>query len=142
MALGALFISLLLLFIVGAVFLVNMPTQTAVTPETPPETPVVAAITDPIALKGQGLFQNNCAQCHAATAEKVVGPGLKGVAQRIPGNGWIYKWVHNSQAVIAAGDTYGNKIFNEYGKLAMQSFPDLSNEDIDAIMKYIEEAGK
>ena len=31
--------------------------------------------------KGKSLFTNNCAQCHAVTDEKVVGPGLKGIEE-------------------------------------------------------------
>ena len=34
--------------------------------------------------KGEGLFKGNCAQCHATSAEVLVGPGLKGVRQRRP----------------------------------------------------------
>ena len=34
--------------------------------------------------KGKTLFTNNCAQCHAVTGDKVVGPGLKGIEERAP----------------------------------------------------------
>ena len=38
------------------------------------------------AAAGKALFEgNNCNTCHAVTAEKLVGPGLKGVVQRTPG---------------------------------------------------------
>jgi cytochrome c2 len=91
------------------------------------------------AAKGKTIFSNNCASCHAVTEEKVLGPGLKGVEQRTPGKEWLYKWIRNSSAVIASGDAYANQVFNANGKIQMTSFPDLSNEDIDGILAYIEQ---
>lgn len=94
------------------------------------------------AAAGKALFEgNNCNTCHAVTAEKLVGPGLKGVVQRTPGKEWLYKWIKNSTAVIASGDEYANKIYNEYAKVQMASYPDLTNGDIDNILAYIESAG-
>lgn len=92
------------------------------------------------AAAGETLFKNNCAACHAASDEVVVGPGLKGVLQRVPNKDWLYKWVKNSSSVIASGDQYANQIFNKFNKLQMQSFPDLQNGDIDNILAYIESA--
>ncbi|WP_410528575.1 c-type cytochrome [Spirosoma sp. KUDC1026] len=90
--------------------------------------------------KGKTLFNNNCAQCHAVTEETVVGPGLKGIQQRAPGKEWLYKWIKNSSAVIASGDAYANQVFNKFGQIQMTSFPSLSNEDIDGILAYVEQA--
>ena len=92
--------------------------------------------------KGKALFAGNCAQCHAVTDEKVVGPGLKGVEQRTPGKEWLHKWIHNSSALIATGDAYANQVFNANGKVQMSSFTNLSDADIDGILAYIDQAGK
>lgn len=92
--------------------------------------------------KGKTLFTNNCAQCHAVTAEKVVGPGLKGIEQRAPSRDWLHKWVRNSSAVIATGDAYANQVYNANGKVQMSSFPSLSDADIDGILAYIDAASK
>lgn len=92
------------------------------------------------AAKGETLFKNNCAQCHAVTDERVVGPGLKGVSGRHD-FAWLAKWVRNSQAVIASGDPYAVKIYNEYSKAQMTSFPNLSDDDIKGIFAYIDQAG-
>lgn len=93
------------------------------------------------AAAGEALFKsNNCNTCHAVTAEKLVGPGLKGVVQRTPGKEWLYKWIKNSTALIKTGDEYANKIYNEYGGVQMASYPDLTNGDIDNILAYIESA--
>lgn len=92
--------------------------------------------------KGKTLFTNNCAQCHAVTSEKVVGPGLKGIRERAPGGDWLHKWIKNSSALIASGDQYANQVFNANGKVQMSSFPSLSDADIDGILAYIDQAGK
>ena len=92
--------------------------------------------------KGKTLFTNNCAQCHAITAEKVVGPGLKGIESRTPGKDWLHKWIRNSSAVIASGDAYANQVFNANGKVQMSSFPSLSDADIDGILAYIAQGDK
>ena len=91
------------------------------------------------AVKGEALFKNNCAQCHAVTDERVVGPGLKGVSSRHD-FAWLSKWVRNSQAVIASGDAYAVKIYNEYSKAQMTSFPNLSDDDIKGIFAYVDKA--
>ncbi|MCE6988786.1 c-type cytochrome [Dyadobacter sp. CY323] len=91
------------------------------------------------AAKGESIFKNNCAQCHAVTDERVVGPGLKGASSRHD-FGWLSKWVRNSQAVIASGDPYGVKIYNEYAKAQMTSFPNLSDDDIKSIFAYVDQA--
>lgn len=92
--------------------------------------------------KGKTLFTNNCAQCHAVSAEKVVGPGLKGIESRAPSKDWLHKWIRNSSAVIATGDAYANQVFNANGKVQMSSFPSLTDADIDGILAYIDEANK
>jgi mono/diheme cytochrome c family protein len=91
------------------------------------------------AAKGESLFKNNCAQCHAVTDERVVGPGLKGVTSRLE-MPWLIKWVKNSQAVIASGDPYAVKLYNEYSKAQMTSFPNLSADDIKGIFAYVDQA--
>ena len=91
------------------------------------------------AAKGESIFKNNCAQCHAPTDERVVGPGLKGASSRHD-FAWLSKWVRNSQAMIASGDPYAVKIYNEYSKAQMTSFPNLSDDDIKAIFAYVDQA--
>ncbi len=87
---------------------------------------------------GEQLFKANCAQCHNPVKD-LTGPALKGVDSRVPSKEWLYKWVHNSAAVIASGDKYANEIYAKYNKTAMTSFPNLSTEEIDAIVKYVDD---
>jgi cytochrome c2 len=90
--------------------------------------------------KGKTLFSNNCAQCHAVTEEALVGPGLKGVRQRTPGDEWLKKWIRNSSALIASGDAYAVQVFNKFNKIQMSNFPNLTDEDITGILDYIDSA--
>ncbi|MRT15717.1 c-type cytochrome [Vitellibacter sp. q18] len=83
---------------------------------------------------GESLFKANCAACHKLDA-KAVGPALRGVADKFDRD-WLYKWIHNSQALIASGDAQAIKIFEENNKAIMTPFPALSETDIDNILAY------
>ena len=96
-------------------------------PLTPAETAAVAA--------GDALFKNNCAQCHDVN-EKVVGPALAGITKRRPAS-WVVSWVHNSAKVIASGDDYAVKLYEDNGKQQMPSFPQLSEKDIKDILAWV-----
>lgn len=87
---------------------------------------------------GKAIFQANCAACHNPLKD-ATGPALQGVSGRAPSKDWIYKWVRNSAAVIGSGDKYANDLFNKWNKTAMTAFPALSNEEIDAVINYVEE---
>lgn len=84
---------------------------------------------------GKALFMANCATCHNPLKD-ATGPALKGVDTRSPGMDWLHDWVHNSSAVIATGDPYAVKLKAKW-KTVMTPFPNLSNEDIDAIITYV-----
>jgi mono/diheme cytochrome c family protein len=84
---------------------------------------------------GKALYENNCTQCHAISADVVVGPGLKGVHSRRP-LPWLIKWIRNSTVLIQSGDAYANEIYNKFGKTQMQSF-DFKDEEIISIVAYI-----
>ncbi|MFD1874215.1 c-type cytochrome [Hymenobacter bucti] len=85
---------------------------------------------------GDALFKANCTQCHAVN-EKVVGPALAGITKRRPAS-WLVSWVHNPAKVIASGDAYAVKLFDDYGKQQMPSFPQLSDKDIKNIVAWVE----
>jgi len=89
---------------------------------------------------GDGLFKNNCAQCHAVN-DKVVGPALAGISKR-RSIGWLIPWVKNSSKVIAAGDEYAVKLFNENGKQQMPAFSQLSDKDIKNIVAWVNSQDK
>lgn len=92
------------------------------------------------AAKGEELFKNNCAQCHAATAEVVVGPGLAGIEERRD-YAWIKKWINNPMGVIASGDKYANELYNKYNKTQMTAFGAFGDAEVKAILAYVKSAG-
>ena len=102
--------------------------QTAVAPPVA----VVAAAGNPEA--GKALFNANCAACHKMDA-KMTGPALRGVTAR-HSKEWLHKWIPNNKALIASGDAEALKIYNEYNKVAMNLFPQLSVADVDNIIAY------
>jgi len=86
---------------------------------------------------GKALFNSNCAACHKLD-KKGVGPALRGVVERHDRE-WFYKWISNSQELIASGDAEAVALSKEWNGAVMQSFPGLSNTDIDNILAYTSE---
>ena len=92
------------------------------------------------AANGKQLFNQNCAACHALN-RKMTGPALANVESRLAeeeglDKEWLYAWIKNSAGMISSGDSYANKIYEEYNQAAMTAFPTLSNADIDDILAY------
>ncbi len=76
---------------------------------------------------------------------KLIGPALYQVKSRWvelddyqgkTGEEWLYAWIKNSQGVIKEGMPYAVSLYGEYNKSIMNTFPQLSTEDIDAILAY------
>jgi len=90
-----------------------------------------------IAQDGATLFKSNCANCHMVDKD-YTGPALKGWSTRVPAGDWIYNWVHNPTAMVGK-DAYAKGLFDKWKPTMMTAFPQLKNEEIDAIMKYVDE---
>lgn len=86
--------------------------------------------------KGKELFNSLCAACHKPYRDGV-GPKLHGVTERRDMD-WLYKWIRNSQQLIKSGDSQAVQLYEEWNKVAMNAFPQLSDEDIDDILAYVE----
>ncbi|MBL7910485.1 MAG: c-type cytochrome [Bacteroidia bacterium] len=88
---------------------------------------------------GEKLFKQNCAVCHKShDDQKLTGPGLKGVFDRVPKGDWITKWILNSEKMIKSGDAYANKIYSENGKAAMTVFEgQLDEKQVASIVAFI-----
>ncbi len=85
---------------------------------------------------GAAIFKSNCASCHNPLKD-ATGPALQGVDKRVPSKEWLHKWVKNPAGTIASGDKYANDIYNKWGKTQMTAFPNLSDEEIDAVVTYV-----
>ncbi len=86
---------------------------------------------------GEALFKANCASCHKPDKD-FTGPALKGWKDRVPGGDYIYNWIHNS-AVVRETDPYAKALFAKWNKTQMTAFPQLKKEEIDAILKYVDD---
>src|SRR6187399_2327217 len=91
-----------------------------------------------LAADGKALFKANCAACHKPD-KPFTGPALQGWKDRVPSVEWVYKWVANSTNLIESGDAYAKKVWEANNKVTMTSFTQLKKEDIDAILKYVDD---
>jgi len=86
---------------------------------------------------GKALFQSNCASCHNPI-KVITGPALKGVTERVPDKKLLHDWIRNNAKVLASGNPYFTGLFNQYNKTTMNTFPTITDGEIDAILKYVE----
>ncbi|MGH1438281.1 MAG: c-type cytochrome [Lewinella sp.] len=92
---------------------------------------------------GKTIFRNNCAACHAGDMKtNLTGPALGGMRERWRDHGGdttLYAWIRNSQKMIALGENqHAQKLWGEWGPTIMNSFENLTDEEIDAVIGYIE----
>jgi hypothetical protein len=90
-----------------------------------------------MAQDGKALFQSDCASCHNPI-KVVTGPALKGVTSRVTDPKLLHAWIRNNAAVLASGNKYFNDLYVQFNKTPMNTFPQLTDPEIDAILKYIE----
>ncbi len=97
------------------------------------------ASADPVIDQGKALFKTNCAQCHNRNMkDDLTGPALGGSQERWESEELLYSWIRNSQGVIASGNEYAISVYNKYNKSVMNPFPNLKDEEIAAILAYID----
>lgn len=86
--------------------------------------------------EGETLFKSKCTTCHAVGRD-MVGPALAGMSER-HSEEWLISWIHNSQAMIASGDETAVQLFEDWNRLVMTSFTDLSDDQIRSIIAYVD----
>jgi mono/diheme cytochrome c family protein len=95
-----------------------------------------------VAQDAKALFKNNCAACHSKDMKTAsTGPALGGAEER-----WaaypkedLYSWIRNSSAMIESGHPRAKELWSEWGPTVMTSFTGLKDEEIDALLVYINE---
>lgn len=87
--------------------------------------------------KGEKLFKSYCASCHSPGANQLVGPGLSGVYDKYERE-WLYKWIKNSQELIASGDADAVAVYEQFNKVLMPAQP-VNDGEIDLILAYIKD---
>jgi len=92
---------------------------------------------------GQAIFKTYCASCHKPDVD-FTGPLLKGARAREAAAGlpkdWVYKWVQNSTSMVNT-DPYAKQMYAKYNSV-MTAFPDLKNEEIDAVLDWADKYEK
>ncbi len=91
------------------------------------------------AAKGSKLFKTNCAACHKLEGT-LVGPGLLKIGDKREKK-WLKDWIKDNNALIASGDKLAKEVA-EFSPAAMTPFPNLSDQDLEDILKYLEEGDK
>jgi cytochrome c2 len=87
---------------------------------------------------GEKLFKQNCAMCHTMTDQKLTGPGLAGVAGRVPGGDWLQRYILNNYKMMNEGDPYAVKVFNENGGGGMPAYDGaLNSDELNTLIKYL-----
>ena len=93
--------------------------------------------------EGKILFKNYCAQCHAKDMKSALtGPALVNAEEN-----WadydrveLYGWIRNSQKLITDGHPRATELWNEYKPTVMTAFPNLTDDNIESILAYIQVA--
>ena len=96
------------------------------------DAPEVETVTESVS--GEMLFKRNCAQCHLPNKD-FMGPALAGVEARWKSKELLYKFIRNSEEVIKT-DAYAKELFIKWKELPMLPYPQLTDEEIDAILVY------
>lgn len=84
---------------------------------------------------------NGCGACHAKDMRSdLTGPALGGVTAR-----WadypredLYAWIRNSPKLVASGHPRAVAIYEEWDETPMNTYPGLTDEDIENLLAYIE----
>src|SRR5205085_7967726 len=87
-----------------------------------------------IIAKGENLFNEKCNGCHNIYYEGI-GPELAGVTS-VNSVSWLKNFIRDPQKTIESGDTTAQKLSKRF-KSVMPSFSYLSDEDIDAVLAYL-----
>ena len=93
------------------------------------------------AAAGKTIFMSKCASCHNVL-KKGTGPALAGLEER---HIWadhkeLLAWINNPAAYMAK-DPYTQGLKAEYGSM-MTAFADVTLQDVDNIVAYVNEAAK
>ncbi|MEJ7768795.1 MAG: PQQ-dependent sugar dehydrogenase [Chitinophagaceae bacterium] len=91
-----------------------------------------------IIAQGEANFNRYCSGCHNFRQDGI-GPQLGGLTKKVS-TSWIHNFVRNPQKVISSGDQRAQQLYKKY-KVVMPSFATLSNNDLDAIVAFMQTHG-
>ncbi|MGC4035681.1 MAG: cytochrome c [Chitinophagaceae bacterium] len=98
--------------------------------------PVAPPVMSESAAWGKILFNSKCASCHQIYKD-ATGPNFIGFEERGP---WkdrtkLYAWIRNPSKFMET-DAYTKGLKEKYGSM-MTAFPDITDQEVDAIVNYI-----
>lgn len=94
--------------------------------------------TIPQTSNGERLFKQNCAVCHSMGKQKLTGPGLQGLLDRVPKGEWLKNYILNNNKMIISGDYYAKKLVDDNGGAdGMGEFEFFKNDEINSLIRYI-----
>lgn len=83
---------------------------------------------------GKTLFETHCSACHSFT-QPTIGPNLSGLTREVDSD-WIKKFISNPNQLIESGDPRAKSLFEKY-KSYMPAFPQLKEDELDALLSYM-----
>ena len=86
------------------------------------------------AKKGEKLYKINCKICHDLD-KKGIGPPLRNIEKK-KSNKWLHLWIKDNKKLRDSGDKDAIAIYKEYNGMVMQTFPNLTKENIENILEY------
>jgi cytochrome c2 len=96
---------------------------------------IKTASTDLTELGKQLFSSKGCNTCHNITDQKLVGPGLKGVAQRRTKD-WIIAMIYKPDSMLD-NDPIAKQLLKEYNNVRMVLLQPVSKEEAEAIYEYL-----
>lgn len=94
----------------------------------------VAQEIDPAVEHGKEIFKANCAACHKLEG-KLIGPELLKITEKRDAE-WLLAWIKDNNALAASGDKLAQEV-QASNPAVMTPFPQLSDEDIQDVLKYL-----
>jgi len=101
--------------------------------EAAPKAAPVAQEVDPGVERGKQIFKVNCAACHKMEG-KLIGPELFKITDKRDPE-WLKAWIKDNNALVASGDKLAKEV-QDSNPAAMTPFPQLSDQDLDDLLKY------
>jgi cytochrome c2 len=93
---------------------------------------------NPLVEHGKAVFQTNCSSCHNLKND-IVGPSLNGVLARWDNDTVkLRAYIHNPAKMIEEKEPHALKAYERFKPTVMTPFPNLSDEDINAMIAYFQ----
>jgi cytochrome c2 len=87
---------------------------------------------------GEELFRTTCMACHSTGTDRLVGPGLEGIADRRDRE-WLVSFITEPDRLIGEGDTIASRLLAEY----MVPMPNIgtTRAQAESVLDYLASSG-